>query len=104
MCFLSAFHVSKSFGGICSFAGHHSTEFATQRGSRVGGCGALKKARDPVGIASRLIEARGGLEPVKRIVGREIVPFNRLRVAIGNFDREPAPDGKTCRLDGGEWA
>ena len=54
-------------------------------------------------ICSRRIEARGGFEPVEQIVRRQSVPLDRLRVAVGDLDREPSADGKACCLDGGEW-
>jgi len=47
-----------------------------------------KEARDPVGISSRFIKARGGFEPVEQIVRRQSVPLDRLRVAIGDLDSE----------------
>ena len=75
-----------------------------ERSSRVSGCEVSKEARDPVGIASRLVEARSGFEPVEQIVGRQSVPLDRLRVAIGDLDREFAGDRETRRFDRGEWA
>ena len=50
---LSAFHVSKSFGGICGFARHHSKKFTIQRGSR--------------GSPSRFVEVRCGFEAIEQI-------------------------------------
>ena len=50
---LSAFHVSKSFGGICGFARHHSKKFTIRRGSR--------------GSPSRFVEVRCGFEAIEQI-------------------------------------
>jgi hypothetical protein len=73
-------------------------KFAMQRGSRVSGCEVK-----PVGTASWLVEARGGLEAVEQMVRCQPVALDRLRVAIGNLDGEPPADGKAGRFDGGEW-
>ena len=63
-----------------------------------------KKARNPVGVASRRIEACGGFEPIEQIVGREIVALDRLRVTIGDLDCKPSADGEARRFYGGERA
>ena len=76
---------------------------AAKISSRVSGCEVLK-ARDPVEVLSRRIEACGWLEAVERIIGRELAPFDRARVVIGNFDREFAGDREAGCFDGGEWA
>lgn len=75
-----------------------------QKSSRGSGCEGSEEPRDPVGIASWFIEARGGFEPIERIIGRKFVPFDRARMAIRDFDREFAGDRETGRFDAGKWA
>jgi hypothetical protein len=74
----------------------------TKTGSRVSGCEVLKEARDPVGIASRRIEARGGFEGHRADHRASVRPLDRLRVTIGDLDRQFAGYRQTSYFDGGD--